>query len=95
MITIIAATKELANIKTHIEDAVNILQVIETGSITSLSIILDDVPFELSTEESIQSLKRIICKNGEYEETEIADKNKVIVIGAFGEDTDIVFLAKK
>jgi len=95
MITIIAPTKELEKIKSLIEDDVNILQIMEVGNISSMSVILDDVPFELSTAEEIQSLKRMICKNEEYIETDVAYKNKAAVIGSFGEDESFVFLKRK
>ena len=95
MITLIIASSELEKIKSLLPEEVKIVQQTEAGSLTALNVKLEGIPFELNTQETIRSLKMILCGKGSYEETNVADRNKVCVIAAFKQDAEMIYLAKK
>jgi hypothetical protein len=95
MITLIIATSELEKIKSLLPEEVKIVQQTEAGSLTALNVKLEGIPFDLSTQETMRSLKMILCGKGGYEETDVTDRSKVCVIAAFKEDGEMIYLAKK
>ena len=95
MITIITTKSELEKVKSLLPEEIKIVHKTETGNIVAINIKPEGIPFELSANEIIRSLKMIFCGKGDYEETDAIDRKKVCVIGSFKDDTDMVFLAKK
>ena len=94
MLTVITVARELTQIKELLKGEAQIVKQIQTEDLISLCLEID-VPFELSQEEQVKFITRVLCKGGRYKEVPLVSKEKIIVVGDFLKAGQAIYLAKK